>query len=52
MNDMLTFFVGRLGSLVSWLNSQMIVSGVSLLSFFGGLFLICLLIHFLLLRAR
>lgn len=52
MQEMLTFFAGRLGSFIAWLGGLTVVSGVSLLGLLGALFLVGLLIHNLLLRAR
>lgn len=51
MQEMLTFFVGRLGNFIAWLDSLTVVSGVSWLALSGALFLIGLLIHNFLLRA-
>lgn len=52
MTEMLGFFVSKLGSLFTWLTTVEIVSGVSLLAFFGGLFVLCVFINSLLLRGR
>lgn len=45
MADMLTWFVGRISLLFSWLNSLNIVSGVSVLGFLGGFALIVVLVR-------
>lgn len=52
MTEMIAFFTGRLGSFFGWLGSLELVSGVSLLGFFGAIMVVTLLIHNLLLRAR
>lgn len=52
MQSLIDFFICCLGDFIVWLSSVSIVSGVSLLGFFGGLFLISILIRNLVLRAR
>lgn len=52
MTDMLSFFLSVLGDLFTWLGTCQIVQGVTLLSFFGSMILITVLIRSLLLRAR
>lgn len=52
MAEMLTYFVGKLGAFFTWLGTLVLVDGVTLLSFFGAMFLITLLIVNLLLRAK
>lgn len=52
MQEIITFFIGKLGAFFSFLTTVEIVSGVSLLAFLGGLIVLMLVIHNLLLRAR
>ena len=52
MDTMMTFFVGLLPNLVSFLNTLMLSSGVSVMAFLAALFLIALLINNLLLRGH
>lgn len=52
MADMLSYFIGKIGPFFSWLNSLSIVDGVTLMTFFGAMMLIIVLIRSLLLRAR
>lgn len=52
MQQLLAWFVGRIGPLFSWLNSQMIVSGVSVLGFLAGFALIVVLVRNLVPSAR
>lgn len=52
MEDMLTFFIDKIPAFFTWLASCEIVAGVTLLHFFGALFVILMLLHNLLIRAR
>lgn len=51
MVDLLTYFISLCGSFFNFLNGCVIVDGVTLLGFFGGLFLLLVVIRSLLLRA-
>lgn len=52
MYTLFNFFLTKLGSLFSFLGSVYIVSGVSILHFLAALFILMLVIHNVLLRAR
>lgn len=52
MDTMLSFFMSLLPNFVSFLNTLMLSSGVSLMAFLAALFLIALLINNLLLRGH
>lgn len=52
MTDMLDFFVQIFGRWFVWLSGLVLVPGVSMLGFFGGLTLITVIIRSLLLRAK
>ena len=52
MNDLLAFLIGRLSSLLAWLSGLQIVEGVNLLTFFGAMFIITLLISNFLFSAK
>lgn len=52
MQEIIGFFISKLGSFISFLSSVQIVSGVSFLHFCGGLIVLMLVIHNILLRAR
>ena len=50
MAECIAFFTARFGAFLSWLNSVILVPGVSLLAFFGAMFLISLLLGSFVLR--
>lgn len=50
MAECIAFFTARFGGFLSWLNSVFLVPGVSLLAFFGGMFVISLLLGAFVLR--
>lgn len=52
MQEMVNYFVGKIPEFLSWLNSMVIVNGVSLLGFFAGILVIVILIRNFLLTAR
>ena len=52
MQEMVTFFIGKLGAFISFLSGVNLVSGVTFLGFLAGLFLIYLMIDNFLYRAR
>lgn len=50
MAECITFFTARFGAFLSWLNSVFLIPGVSLLAFFGAMFVISLLLGSFVLR--
>lgn len=52
MQQMLDFLISLFPNLVSWLNTRIIVPGVSLMGLFAALFIIALLINNFLLRGH
>lgn len=52
MQDMLTFLYQRLSDFINWLNSLQVVQGVSFLWLLAGFFVMYLIIHNFLLRAK
>lgn len=50
MAECIAFFTEQFGSFFSWLNSVFLVPGVSLLAFFGAMFVISLLLGAFVLR--
>ena len=52
MQEMISFFISKLGSFFSFLSGINLVSGVTFLGFLAGLFLIYLMIDNFLYRAR
>ena len=52
IQEMVTFFIGKLGAFISFLAGVNLVSGVTFLGFLAGLFLIYLMIDNFLYRAR
>lgn len=52
MQDVITFFLNKLGAFISFLSSVQIVSGVSFLHFCAGIIILMLVIHNIVLRAR
>ena len=52
MQDLVTFFVGRFGEFITWLSGRSILSGLSLLGFFGAIIIISLFIRSFLLTSR
>lgn len=52
MTEMLSYFVGKLGAFITFLNTLQVVDGVSLLGVFAAFFILYLVIHNLLFRAQ
>lgn len=52
MQEVITFFINKLGAFFTFLGSVQIVSGVSFLHFLGALLVLMLIIHNIVLRAR
>ena len=52
LQEMITFFIGKLGAFVSFFSGVNLVSGVTFLGFLAGLFLIYLMVDNFLYRAR
>ena len=50
MAECIAFFTARFGAFLSWLNSVFLVPGVSLLAFWGAMFVISLVLGAFVLR--